>query len=93
MKLKNVMEDLVSEYADEAIAGDPNFCKCQRCRLDVVAIALNDLKPKYVVTRKGYAYAKVSELQAQFRTDIIVAVNKAMSQVRNSPRHGKTRKA
>ncbi|MDD5747486.1 MAG: late competence development ComFB family protein [Actinomycetota bacterium] len=87
MKLKNVMEDLVAEYVDEAISNDNDFCKCERCRLDVIALALNKLKPKYVVTEKGYAYARLGELQAQFRTDMIVAVKKAMDIVKKKARH------
>lgn len=87
MELKNVMEDLVKDYVDEALGEDPDLCNCPRCRLDVIALALNDLKPKYVVTTKGYAYGRLGELQAQFRADTIVAVTKAMKTVKSHPRH------
>jgi competence protein ComFB len=87
LELINFMEDVVSSYVDEVIESDGGFCGCPRCRLDVIAIALNDVKPKYVVTTKGYAYARMGELQAQFRTDTIVAVTKAINVVRENPRH------
>lgn len=87
MELINFMEDVVSNYVDEVIRSDPSFCGCARCRLDVIALALNDVKPKYVVTTKGYAYARMGELQAQFRTDTIVAVTKALKTVKEKPLH------
>ena len=87
MGLINFMEDVVRNCANEAISGDPDFCRCERCRLDVIAIALNHLHPKYVVSNRGYAYARMDELQAQFRTDTIVAVARAMKTVKERPLH------
>ncbi len=87
MELVNFMEDVVASYVDEVTAKDKSFCGCPRCRLDVIAIALNDVSPKYVVTTKGYAYARMGELQAQFRADTIVAVTRALKMVNKNPRH------
>ena len=87
MELKNVMEDVVASYVDEVLEQDKEFCGCPHCRLDVIAVSLNYLKPKYVVSPKGYAYAKIDELQAQFRADTIVAATRAMKIVKRNPRH------
>lgn len=87
MHLKNYMEDVITSYVDEVIEGDGAFCGCPRCRLDAIAFALNHVKPKYVVTSKGYAYAKMGELQAQFKADAIVAVTRAVNTVKENPRH------
>ena len=87
MDIKNFVEDGVASYTDEAIAGDVDFCRCRRCRLDVMALALNKLKPKYVVSPKGYAFARMEELEAQFLADTIIAVRKAMVIVRENPHH------
>lgn len=87
MELKNYMEDMVVSYIDEAMAKDPDICKCERCKLDVMAIALNDLKPKYVVAPKGYIYARMDELEAQYLADTIVSVTRAMKMVKEHPRH------
>lgn len=87
LDIKNFVEDGVASYVDEAIAGDEEFCRCRRCRLDVMALALNELKPKYVVTPKGYAFARMDELEAQFLADTIIAVRKAMKVVKENPRH------
>lgn len=87
MELVNFMEDVVSSYVDEVLGTDEAVCGCPRCRLDIIALALNDVKPKYVVTTKGYAYARMGELQAQFKADTIVAVTRALKMVREHPRH------
>jgi competence protein ComFB len=87
LELVNFMEDVVATYVDEVTTKDKSFCGCPRCRLDVIAIALNDIRPKYVVTTKGYAYARMGELQAQFRADTIVAVTKALKIVKQHPLH------
>jgi competence protein ComFB len=87
LELTNFMEHVVTDYVDEVLAEENEFCDCPRCRLDVIAIALNDVKPKYVVTTKGYAYARMGELQAQFKADTIVAVSRALKIVKAHPRH------
>lgn len=87
MELMNFMESVVSSYVDEVLEADDTLCGCPRCRLDIIALALNHVKPKYVVTTKGYAYAHMGELQAQFRTDTIVAVTNALKVIRAHPRH------
>ena len=87
LEIKNFMEDVVASYVDEVCRTDKDLCDCERCRLDVMALALNDLKPKYVVLPKGYAYARMDELEAQFQADTIVAVTKALKLVKESPRH------
>lgn len=87
MEIKNFMEDVVSSYVDEALEKEEDFCSCARCRLDVMALTLNDLKPKYVVLPRGYAYARMDELQAQFLADTIVSVSRAIKIVRKKPRH------
>jgi competence protein ComFB len=87
LELKNVMEDVIASYVDEVLGQDEDFCGCPRCRLDVIALSLNSLGSKYVVTPRGYVYARIAELQAQFRTDVIVAATRAMKVVKNNPRH------
>jgi len=91
LDIRNFVEEGVASYTDEAIAEDEDFCGCTRCRLDVMALALNELKPKYVVTPKGYAFARMDQLEAQFLADTIVAVRKAMVVVKENPRHGPER--
>ncbi|HPW40469.1 MAG TPA: late competence development ComFB family protein [Bacillota bacterium] len=85
-KLKNYMEDLVIKRTDE-ILKSMDVCKCDKCKLDIIALALNSLPSKYVVSAKGELYAKVSELEQQFDIDVETAIIKAAFLVNENPRH------
>ncbi len=87
MKLKNYMEDAVRDMLDDLMAKRNNICKCSRCRLDILAYALNRLPPKYVVTDKGHTYTRVAEMAQQFATDLVVALSRAIKHVNKNPRH------
>ena len=89
IELRNYLEDLVLENA-RIIANKLEYCECERCMFDITAIALNDLPPRYVVTREGYLYAKLKLLENEFYVRILTAVNKAAQVVNASPRHSKT---
>lgn len=86
MRPKNYMEDVVFYHLDSVLA-DADCCKCQRCRMDIAAYALNRLPSKYVVTPKGEVYSKLLELQQQFEADVIIAIVKAIEVVKKNPRH------
>ena len=86
MTFKPFMEQVVSDYAMEMIDEDESLCGCPRCRREVVAIALNDVKPKYdVATAKNLLNVPVPELIARFMDDASVAVRKALEQVKERP--------
>lgn len=86
VKLKNYMEDCVGDML-EAVLKSMDCCNCDKCRHDIMAITLNMLPPKYVVTRKGSLYTKLAALQSQFDVDIISAITKAAVIVGRNPRH------
>lgn len=85
--LKNYMEDCVWSYLDEILAKYPEVCQCEICRYDIVAIALNNLPPKYVVREEGELYSRINTLETQYRIDIYAALTKALMIVKESPRH------
>lgn len=87
MEIRNFMEDMVKNTLEELLADKEDMCKCEKCRLDIMAIALNNIKPRYVVTVKGRVYAKLSELEIQFRADVIRELAKAISMVKGKPQH------
>lgn len=89
MLFKNYMEEVVESTLDQILAHRDDVCACERCRLDIKALALNHLPPKYVVTDMGYVYTKVNELESQFKADVTVAVTNALKIVRKKPRHDK----
>ncbi|SHE51547.1 competence protein ComFB [Caldanaerobius fijiensis DSM 17918] len=86
LKVKNCMEDLVFEMID-GIIKDIDVCKCDKCKMDIAALALNNLKPHYVVTPIGEVYTKVNILKQQFEADIISEIVKAAQYVAENPRH------
>jgi len=86
VRMKNYMEDCVEDMLPQLMA-KLDICQCERCRMDVMAYVLNKLPPKYVVTRKGHLYAKLTTIQTQFEVDIIANVTKAAEIIRANPRH------
>lgn len=85
-QIKNYMEEIVFNLIQEVL-DDINMCSCDKCILDIAAIALNDLPPKYIVTEKGELYSKINALKQQFEVDVIAAITKAAVLVKRSPRH------
>lgn len=82
------MEDLVFSQLDSVIK-DVQVCECEKCKLDIAAIALNSLQPHYVVTPKGRLYTKLNTLQQQFDVDVLSAIIKAAILVKRNPHHDK----
>jgi competence protein ComFB len=87
--IKNYMEEVVFNLMD-GVLEDINVCRCEGCVMDIAAIALNDLPPKYIATEKGELYSKVNSLKSQFEVDVIAAITKAAVLVKRSPRHNPT---
>lgn len=87
LTLKNYMEDCVWELLDTVLEQDAEACKCEICRYDIAALALNELPPRYAVREKGALYTKVSMLETQYRADIYSALTRALMKVKQNPRH------
>lgn len=85
-ELKNYMEEIVRHQVKDVLK-DIDMCKCEKCLLDVAALALNDLKPKYIVSKKGELYSKLNILKEQFDVDVTAAITKAAMIVKKSTRH------
>ncbi len=86
-KLQNYMEEVVEKKLDELMKTRDDVCNCEHCRKDIMALALNELPPKYIVTEKGEIYSKIYSLFVQFSTDVTAAITKAIEKVNESPRH------
>lgn len=87
--LVNKMEDAVKNaVADMLEKQNGGLCKCARCRLDITALTLNSLEPKYVVTTIGNAMINVSLSSVQGQANITSAICSAIEIVKSRPRHG-----
>ncbi len=87
MGLHNLLEDEVINTINNLLKDRHNICTCDKCRLDIAAIALNNLNPRYVVTEKGVLYGKLDTLDYQFDADLIKEVIKAINIVADKPHH------
>ncbi|MDW7652366.1 MAG: late competence development ComFB family protein [Bacillota bacterium] len=86
MELRNLMEELVYQRLNEVLAAEKTeACNCEQCRLDMAALALNDLPPRYVVTQRGATYSKADILEIQRYVDVVAAVTKAVKVVQQKP--------
>ncbi len=92
MQMRNAMEIVVRSSLAEILEqkekyGVEDICTCERCRLDIMALALNKLPPRYVVCDQGEAYVRTSALDQQFKVDTLFAVLNALKVVQSNPRH------
>ncbi len=87
MVFKNYMEEAVIEEMNGVLEQLKDECRCQKCREDMAAWALNRLPPRYVVTKFGSVYTKINQLKAQTRADVVVQLMGAAKVVKGKPRH------
>lgn len=87
MELHNYMEGAVSKNIEQILNRYDGVCKCTKCKLDIAALALNNLPPQYTVTEKGKLFTKVKEMDAQYEVDIFREITKAIEVVSKQPRH------
>lgn len=87
MEIHNHMEDMVEDILENLLSERNDICKCQKCKLDITALALNKLPAKYVVTERGRVYSKLAELELQLKVDVLRELIKAMELIKNNPRH------
>lgn len=80
------MEVLVSQAIDD-IKKYYEFCACPQCRLDISAISLNQMPPRYVVSNKGDSYGRAELLAMQKDLDVLSIVLDSVKAVQKQPRH------
>ena len=87
-QLRNYTEDAVRLYVDRWF-GESDVCQCDSCKLDVMAIMLNDLPAHYVVTDQGALYAQMSDFDPQFKADMMTSMGLAVQLVKSRPKHSR----
>ena len=87
--MKNALEGAVRSIHRELMKKHPEFCTCERCEDDVMALALNQTKPRYVSENSsmGSVVTGVHLSYDQLRAELTVLVFDAMRRVAKSPRH------
>ncbi|OPY57601.1 MAG: Late competence development protein ComFB [Pelotomaculum sp. PtaU1.Bin035] len=89
LRLVNVTEMMVFETIDDVLKSFKEICSCERCKLDMAALALNRLSPSYVVTSQGEVLLRASSLKQQLRVDLLRAVTEAVGIVGKKPHHSR----
>jgi len=84
--IRNYTEEAVQFYLDRWYK-EADVCQCDICKMDVMALMLNNLKPKYVVTDKGALYAQLDDFDPQYKIDFMTVMSQAAKIVKNGPRH------
>lgn len=79
----NTMEACVLGKLEEVLERF-SCCRCDRCKKDIVALALNKLPPRYMVLAQGQPEPDVSP---QVNAQVIAAMIQAVIRVRSHPRH------
>jgi competence protein ComFB len=81
------MEDVVQDELEILLSERDDICKCQKCKYDIMVMALNRLPTKYVITNRGRLYTKLSEQEAQFKADVVKELTMAITKVSRNPQH------
>lgn len=63
-----------------------DVCKCQDCVLDMTALALNSLKPRYRVTLIGTVYAQ-KRLEGEYIEKVKDVVALSIRKIADNPSH------
>ena len=86
--LKNFSETEVNILLEEILKRYDNICKCEKCKLDIKALALNTLSTKYIVSEQGEIYTKaLNEVNKQEKINVVMAITKAIDIVSANPKH------
>ncbi len=84
--LINTNEELVRTRIEELLK-DYNCCKCEKCVNDMIAVALNHMKPSYVNTAEGVLIKRAANMNTQRSADVDIEIIKAIELVSSNPQH------
>lgn len=82
----NILENIVKQRVVEVMQKS-SPCSCTRCVNDAIALALNQLPPKYVVTTKGGLFVQAALYEKQYSVDVISAATRACMKIAEHPSH------
>lgn len=77
----NVMEEIVTALVTMSMVGTEyqTFCKCEKCRNDIIALSLNNLPSHYVTSEEGrklvYEKLNTTENRKWINKKIITAIH------------------
>ena len=85
--MKSPLERAVRDLHAKLTEQQTEFCACEQCADDVVAMVMNQIRPRYTTTGLGYAVESADLDTDQVRAQLSVLVFEAMHRVAEQPRH------
>lgn len=85
--MKSPLERVVRELHANLAEMHGEFCSCEQCADDVVAMVMNQTRPRYTTTGLGWAVEAADLETDQARAELSVLVFDAMRRVAEQPRH------
>jgi competence protein ComFB len=86
--LKNESENFVFKELEQQLNEYPQtICLCNDCVGDMVAVALNSVKPMYRWSLLGRIYTASAAEDEAYSTQIRIAVRDAIEKIRKNPSH------
>lgn len=86
-KLINQWEPIVYELLQEYMKSGEMECCCERCQVDIMALVLNNMPPRYTVTRRGEIFTSVESCSAAKKAEILIEIMNTAKIVAASPSH------
>lgn len=84
--LINLAEILTKELLP-SVMEKMDACTCPMCTTNILALALNNLQPRYVTSDEGKQYTQLDVYKKQYELDVMAALTKACVKVKSTPRH------
>ncbi|MGE6630227.1 late competence development ComFB family protein [Bacillus sp. NPDC077027] len=84
--LINAKEELLKEILHQYLHHLNMNCHCVKCIEDVLAIALNQVKPQYITDIEKLTYSKSEMVDKQKNTAMLVILIEAAAKVTTYPR-------
>lgn len=82
--LSNLTEEIMFSKL-EMVLNNMGCCKCEKCRMDIIACAMNQLPPRYVVDTPSAIAARIET--SEINKEITSVLLKSALMVRKNPRH------
>jgi competence protein ComFB len=86
--IKNEAETIVIREVEQQLkSGNVDMCRCNDCVLDIVGVALNNVKPLYRVSLLGALYTSQAINEKEYADSVMKAVQHAIKKVKRNPCH------
>ncbi len=79
--LYNLSEVLVNNVLSETLASDTSGPTDSEYLAKIASICLNEVKPRYALTRKGVSFQRLAQLEHQHLPDLLVIIHNAIKAV------------